>query len=889
MDIEYLRNVIKSGISIMPTNGKSPIIKGWTDLKPNEDILNKFNADNNVGYICGTNSGNLECLDIDDVFKSKNKDFDGKSSVFTQTKFKEFGELLNSIDPALFDKVITNGLVTQTQGNGFHVWYKIDETPKDFGNHKLGDIDCIDERDGKIEINVVFETRGQGGQAVDFPSKGYNVLSGDFSKIPSISLASRNLIHDICRSFAIEAETEQQTQVQSAIDNFDISPGDDYNSKTDLNQFKNMLMQAGWQPAGTGIGKHGTFYKYTRPGGDKKSGDISATLNAVGNKPGMLYSFSSNEAKTGIPACRTLTPFAYLAYTEHNGNFREAAKRLYKEGYGSRKKNVKSLNDNQQNKEKENEIENTLNEDVKSIINPVFWEIYVDKDEKTKIKFDKYKLLQFLENNGWRTMYDSRKDLQYVRIEDNIIRNGDTDNKSKISQFIIDEMRKLPEDLCDLFSRDDAIAAFLERQLKNIISTDYINNLKPIKYNECKIRDTEKESYVFYQNGALKVCFDVEGKVITELIPYKNITGLVNENEIIKRDYVITDDPKLFERSDFYHYLKNVCSPNSAKDNEPENRILDEERFNSFKSAIGYLLHRFKDPTKAIAVIFEEEQSGIFADDANGRTGKSLLSNAISEIRKTDIIDAKNFKKQNQFNFQNVSLNSNVVVLDDLPPKFDFEYLYSRITGKFEIERKGRDIVSLPYKDAPKIVVSTNFVVNDMSNSGRDRRWELEFSDFYSDIRKPADMTNGVAFFSDYWHEITDDENGYTQWQLFDMFMIDCIKHYLKNGVQKYALRNANARRVQINVPEDFITYAAGWLEKFKQGDGISNEAIYRGFTQTVREDGSNNMQITKTQTTKWMRHVIEGAGFNQHQYITVYWPPKGDKSIRGWKKRIII
>ena len=95
-------------------------------------------------------------------------------------------------------------------------------------------------------------------------------------------------------------------------------------------------------------------------------------------------------------------------------------------------------------------------------------------------------------------------------------------------------------------------------------------------------------------------------------------------------------------KSDFEKLLWNICREST-------------ERFNSLRSAIGYLLHTYKDVALTKAIVFIDE---VMSDGANGRSGKSLVGVAISHIRKTLRIGARNFNFKNTFAFQSVTLDT---------------------------------------------------------------------------------------------------------------------------------------------------------------------------------------------------------------------------------------
>lgn len=105
------------------------------------------------------------------------------------------------------------------------------------------------------------------------------------------------------------------------------------------------------------------------------------------------------------------------------------------------------------------------------------------------------------------------------------------------------------------------------------------------------------------------------------------------------------------------------------------------------------------------------------ADEPEGRTGKSLLAEALGRMRNVLVIDGKMVNVTNQFSFQALELDTDIVVLDDIPKRFPFEQLFHMITGDLEFERKGKQRIILPFAEAPKFAITTNHTIADTGGS----------------------------------------------------------------------------------------------------------------------------------------------------------------------------
>ena len=156
-------------------------------------------------------------------------------------------------------------------------------------------------------------------------------------------------------------------------------------------------------------------------------------------------------------------------------------------------------------------------------------------------------------------------------------------------------------------------------------------------------------------------------------------------------------------------------------------------RFNSLKSAMGCLMHGYKDPANAKAIIFIDERIG---DGANGRCGKSLVGKAISHIRNSVRPDGKNFKFDN-FMFQSIKPDTAIIDFNDIKKNFSFENLFSIITDGMAVEMKNKDEIIIPFEYSPKILITTNYAIKGIDVSTVDRQFVLEFSDHYNENNKP--------------------------------------------------------------------------------------------------------------------------------------------------------
>ncbi|MET8381602.1 phage/plasmid primase, P4 family [Streptosporangium canum] len=275
------------------------------------------------GVVTGAVSGNLELLELEGRAVHAGM----LTEMTALADASGLGELLRRV---------TNGYFDLSPGGGGRVLYRVDGPVA--GNTKLA------RRlgpDGTIE--VLAETRGEGGQVVVPPSGGrthpngrsWTMASGGFSTIATITPEERDALHHLAGSFDQMPTTEQAappvppparalfTQPAPAYDEDDLSPGDDYNAKT---TWEGELIPRGWAKLYTDSA--GVTY-WRRPG---KTVGISATTGR--NGADNLFVFSTS---TEFQSERPYDRFGALTLLEYGGDFSAAAKGLRAQGYGSQR------------------------------------------------------------------------------------------------------------------------------------------------------------------------------------------------------------------------------------------------------------------------------------------------------------------------------------------------------------------------------------------------------------------------------------------------------------------------------------------------------------------------------------------------------------------------
>ena len=438
----------------------------------------------------------------------------------------------------------------------------------------------------------------------------------------------------------------------------------------------------------------------------------------------VIGSFSETEAKTTIKSAYKCRQFG-SKYFENYAKIDKIKLDL--------KKNKKEvLNIHKIDEDVYNEIKEVADVDD-------FW--FINDKGKVQILPISYKL--FLERNGFKKHFPNDVEKpQFVFVNSNKV---EITSVLKIKDFVLNYLMERKE-----LEVWNYCASF-----QNLFAENYLSMLESIDL--MMLSDTRTKSFISFNNGILQVTKDS-----AELVDYIDVDGYVWTSSIINRDY------KEFENkeNDYSKFIFNI----SNEDPYP------------LECVIGYLISTYKNRSNNKAVILNDE---VITDNPEGGTGKGLFVQGISQIRKTSIIDGKQFDSKKSFAYQTVSLDTKVLVFDDVKKNFDFEEKFSLVTEGLTLERKNKDAIKLNVHDSPKLLLSTNYAIKGEGNSHDRRRHEIEIAQYYGSKLNPADDF-GRELFDDW--EIED-------FQRFDNYMVMCLQSYLKDGLIQQNSKNTKLRK----------------------------------------------------------------------------------------------
>lgn len=370
--------------------------------------------------------------------------------------------------------------------------------------------------------------------------------------------------------------------------------------------------------------------------------------------------------------------------------------------------------------------------------------------------------------------------------------------------------------------------------------------------------DTKNTFGLPFKNGFYY--FDMNDNGTLKRKEYTDVNGFFAPHEIQSREFQYTDEVGMFEQ-----FLIRACTGRKETNTQDSKNI-----FESFKTMFGYLCHNYKDATKNPCIVLTDMN----ADDEsrNGRRGKTLISKAVQEVQESIIKGGKEFDSGYTFNFADLDKKHNVYIIDDVPAGFKFDDLYTNILGDISCQRKGLKAELIKFKDAPKFVITSNWVVPyDEKNASTNGRFiEYKFTNYYNTTHTPKDEFK-CSFFQDW--------NG-DEWNRFYSFVFRCVKLYLQKGVIKteYNKTGDNYKAYFSNdvVYTEFERIISNLIvnESFNVSDFLSE---YNEITNSLRFEKMFTTKNTKKFIDAWIGNFNRGNKDFCFEYC---------KTWRKWSKK---
>jgi len=453
-------------------------------------------------------------------------------------------------------------------------------------------------------------------------------------------------------------------------------------------------------------------------------------------------------------------------------------------------------------------IDSVLNKVEEENAMQTFWE----RNDRGVIRVVHIQFKQFLEDNGfYKYCPEGGKNYIFVKVTNNLI---DHTSDKEIKDFVLAHLLDLDDITVYNYFADNT--RFFREEFLSLLSTIEIYF----------IADSKDASYLYYKNCAVKIT-----KEGVTTLDYLDLGGYVWKDHVIDRNFNMCD---VTERCDFKKFVSNINGG-------------DEQRVKSMESTLGFLMHGYKNLSFCPAIILNDE---VISDNPEGGTGKGLLMNALSKMKKLVVIDGKSFAFERSFAYQLVSADTQILCFDDVRKHFDFERLFSVVTEGLTLEKKNKDAIKIPFSRSPKIAITTNYAIKGAGNSFARRKWELELHQYYTKEFTPLDEF-GKLMFGDW----NDDD-----WCEFDNYMINCLSNYLRTGLVKSRFVNLKIRQLSAETCHEFIEWC-GLVDTHHNREvalqtdvRLYKNELYANFVDEYPDYGPRGrMSVSRTKFYKWL------------------------------------
>lgn len=298
LELKQSNRLLDEGFSLTTVKSNKVANVKWTEqqAKPlsKEDFKKRYDLVNTSEVAIITGYNYLEVIDIDlKVLKTATE------------KSNFWDEYLNFLKDTIYD-FDDKFVIYKTVNAGYHILFRSEGIE---GNQKLAKL--------KGHKEAIIETRGKFGYVIAY--EGRNTTEKTYKDVKTISKEDRTLLMNCSKFYDYKEETKPIDPIKSDFKKEGLTPWDEYNQKTQVSDLVT------------------SDFDVVRNLSDKliikRHGSESPHSGYIYKDTGLMYLFSTG---TIYPAETTLSPFAVYTWKNHNGDFSESSKDLYKKGFGDR-------------------------------------------------------------------------------------------------------------------------------------------------------------------------------------------------------------------------------------------------------------------------------------------------------------------------------------------------------------------------------------------------------------------------------------------------------------------------------------------------------------------------------------------------------------------------
>lgn len=278
---------------------------------------------------------------------------------------------------------------------------------------------------------------------------------------------------------------------------------------------------------------------------------------------------------------------------------------------------------------------------------------------------------------------------------------------------------------------------------KNAIIFTLPQHIKPV------MKDTADTIHFAFNNGVVVVT-----KKDIKMVPYSDLKVSVWRSHLIDFDIDIKDK----STPEYKKFIWNL----SGKDRETEQRI---------HYALGYLMHDYviRSRSKIILLYDKTRKKG-----KQGGTGKDLLFEGLSYVRRLKVLDGKKWKLNgsNDFFYQGITIDTQIVIISDPEYQSQFNDLFVKSQGPLIVDKKHKDELYIERDSIPKFGITSNLIFDVSDSSNKRRQIPIVVDGYYRDMKvaEPIVKEHKKQFYVD-WSD--------KEWNSFYMYLCKIAKEYL--------------------------------------------------------------------------------------------------------------
>lgn len=527
-----------------------------------------------------------------------------------------------------------------------------------------------------------------------------------------------------------------------------------------------------------------------------------------------------------------------------------------------------------------------------------FWREQTNKKSgKVDYYIDTVSLLAFLELNGFHTLRDEESDaVRYIHVDGTTVREV---RQRDIRRFMRTwaEERELNSEIRNLILNSPRLAGTAVIENLSEVSLDFSNSTP------------ESQTFYFVKTRDEKVTVNVTAKGIEET--RENVGLYVWEDNIIQHRFKKLEPMFEVTERETADVLRGKCDPiydinvldcsaplfgylintsrihwrkelelqwgddvkKAAEYAEQHRFCIDgdgltadeirEQKLNLINKifSVGYMLHRYKSPSCAWAPQAMDHKIGEDGE-CNGRSGKSFLFKSFETFGRMVKLSGRNPKlMDNPHVFDQVDKNTDIILVDDCARYLSMGVFYDIVTGSMTVNPKNNKSFTIPFREAPKMAFTTNYVPTDFDASTMARLLPMVFSDYYHQRTDDNDYLEDRSIRDDFNRNLQDDEYPEEDWNRDINFMLQCLQFYLCMSERHVKIlppmENILKRKYKADMGANFEVWGETYFSL--EGDNLDRLIVRReAFEDYVKFAGNAGRSYTMQHFTKQLKAFVQ-------------------------------